>query len=66
MSEIFEEHRGFLTELDKLVERVEACAKEQQYALDAVAALAKELQAHEAKENDLLGDVLYTDLGGGA
>jgi hypothetical protein len=66
LSEIFDEHRAFLTGLEQLTARVQACAKEQQFALDAVRALAKKLHEHEAKENELLGDVLYTDLGGGA
>jgi Hemerythrin HHE cation binding domain len=66
LSEIFDEHRAFLTGLEQLTARVKACAKEQQFALDAVRALAKKLHEHEAKENELLGDVLYTDLGGGA
>ncbi|MBZ0267624.1 hemerythrin domain-containing protein [bacterium] len=66
LSEIFDEHRAFLTGLEQLTARVQTCAKEQQFALEAVQALAKQLRTHEAKENELLGDVLYTDLGGGA
>ena len=66
LAEIFEEHQGFLDRLDAIAGRVESCEKERNALLDAVRALAHELHEHEAKENELLGDVLYTDLGGGA
>lgn len=66
LAEIFEEHQRFLGRVDDIARRVESCLQEQDAILGDVRALAHELHEHEAKENELLGDVLYTDLGGGA
>jgi len=66
LEEIFREHQGFLARLDGIARRVEGVLRERDTLLIDVRALAHELHEHEAKENELLGDVLYTDLGGGA
>ncbi len=60
------EHRRFLAEIDGLAERVRACLAGPVAALLAEArTLAGRVRAHEAREDELLLDTLYTDLGHG-
>lgn len=60
------EHRRFLAELDGLAERARACLAGPVAALLAEAqTLVGRVRAHEAREDELLLDALYTDLGHG-
>ncbi|GJM45184.1 MAG: hypothetical protein DHS20C21_20260 [Gemmatimonadota bacterium] len=64
LEEIFEEHRHFLKRVDSLVDSTCACARHRKEILQEIAAMAHDLHEHEMKENALLGDIMYTDLGG--
>jgi iron-sulfur cluster repair protein YtfE (RIC family) len=63
LDEVMEEHRQFLRQLDDIQESVRRCVEDGDRAHAAAVALAAELHEHEIKENELLIDIAYTDLG---
>ncbi len=63
---LFAEHKEFLISVQRLHEAVENCLAGPVAEVRTAAALLKRrLRKHEAQENELLSDSLYTDLGGG-
>jgi hypothetical protein len=67
LREILEEHSVFLRELERLAESARECLERTiPGILQEVAGLCARLREHEAKENELLLDATYTDIGGGA
>ncbi|NNE44911.1 MAG: hypothetical protein HKN12_11950, partial [Gemmatimonadetes bacterium] len=63
LDEIFAEHRDFLACVDRITERVHSCLKERKAVLEEVHTLTHDLHEHEAKENELLLDMINTDFG---
>jgi hypothetical protein len=64
VDEFGREHRAFLAEIDQLSERARACiAGPVAEILRQAADLTRRLREHEARENDLLIDALYVDIG---
>jgi hemerythrin len=63
LEEVLEEHRHFLRQVDEIRENVRRCVEDGDKAHAAAVALAAELHEHEIKENELLIDIAYTDLG---
>jgi hypothetical protein len=60
------EHQAMLGDLDRLLERAQACLDGPIAEIfQDVADLARRLQRHEARENEVLLDSMYTDLGQG-
>ena len=60
------EHQAFLADIDALATRALAClAGPVAEVLGLACALARRLRNHEAAEDDLLLDTLYSDLGQG-
>jgi len=60
------EHEVLLAELDKLAEGARAClAGPVAEVLRQAREFARRTQEHEARENELLIDALYVDVGGG-
>lgn len=60
------EHRQLLSEIDRLAERARACLEGPvAEILRGAGDLAGRLHAHEARENELLIDAMYTDIGHG-
>jgi hypothetical protein len=65
LDHLFEEHRHLIEDLDALIDRAtRLAAGPLAEVLAAVAGLAGRLRHHEERENSLLGDSLYTELGG--
>lgn len=61
---LFDEHREFLSDLDALTARArELAAGPVEELRTRVAGLASRLRAHEAEENELFGESVYTDVG---
>lgn len=66
VDELQKEHRAFLAEIERLAERARACLAGPVAAVLAQArALAHRVNEHEAREDNLLLDTMYTDLGHG-
>ena len=63
LEEVLQEHRQFLGQVDEIRDRVRRCVEDGDRAHAAAVALAAELHEHEIKENELLIDIAYTDLG---
>jgi hypothetical protein len=64
LQRLFEEHREFLEDLEKLTEKTRQCFEGPVHEiLCEVSGLAHRLQIHESRESALLGDAMYTDLG---
>ena len=58
------EHQAFLGAIDGLAEQVRAClAGPVAHILKEAAELARRMYEHEAREDALLGDALYIDIG---
>jgi hypothetical protein len=63
---LLKEHGALLAEIDRVAERARAClAGPVAAVLDEARALARRVGAHEAREDALLLDTMYTDLGHG-
>jgi hypothetical protein len=63
---LFEEHREYLAELERLASKVQALVEGPVAELRrGVAELCGKLHEHEAAETELLAGALYDDLGGG-
>lgn len=61
---LFDEHREFLSDVDSLTARAhELAAGPVEDLRLGVAGLAARLRAHEARENELFGESVYTDIG---
>lgn len=66
VDELEKEHRVFLAEIDRVAERARACLAGPVAAVLAEArALGRSVREHEAREDNLLLDTLYIDLGHG-
>lgn len=64
---VLDEHPVFLADVDRLLGDVDACVKGPVAKIrKGIESLAEDLHSHEAKENELMGDAFYTDLGGGS
>jgi len=67
LQHLFDEHREFLTRLDRLRDAAAVCqAGPVAKVLDGVAGLAASLRQHELEEEELFGEAFYTDIGGRA
>jgi hemerythrin len=63
---LFDEHVEFLQTMDGLQGKVEELLVGPVAEMRAtIAGLCARIEAHEAKENELLSEALYTDIGGG-
>lgn len=61
---VFEEHRQFLADIDRLSDEAQECWKGPvREVLDGVRTLCDKLHEHEALETELLTESVYTDLG---
>lgn len=61
-----QEHAALLREIDSVAERARACLMGPvAEILKQAKELARRLNAHESRENELLIDALYVDVGGG-
>jgi len=61
---LFEEHREFLRRLDAIAFKARDCIEN--HAMEIyreVDAFARALEGHEARENEILGDAIYSDTG---
>ena len=66
VDELEKEHRAFLAEMDRVAERARACLAGPVAAVLAEArAFAHRMNEHEAREDQVLLDTMYTDLGHG-
>ena len=64
VKELENEHRALFSAIDGLAERAQAClAGPVAEILRQAADLARRMHEHEARENALLGDALYIDIG---
>jgi hypothetical protein len=59
------EHGVFLADLDRVLERVKVCLAAKGEILREAQALTRRLWDHETREDSLLLDSIYTDLGQG-
>ncbi|MCB1035075.1 MAG: hypothetical protein KDD47_14705 [Acidobacteria bacterium] len=66
LQHLYDDHQVFLRDLEGLIGRARKLAEGQVRTLmSGVAKLAERLEAHEAEENELFTDAVYTELGGG-
>lgn len=59
------EHSAFLADLDRVIARVKVCLAAKGEVLREAQALTRRLWDHETREDSLLLDSIYTDLGQG-
>ena len=65
LQELMAEHGDILKVIDSLRERIKKCLAESAGICEDSGSLIEMLQSHEARENEIISDALYTDLGDG-
>jgi hypothetical protein len=63
--ELFEEHRVFLEDVERLLGEARSLSAANTELLQGVRDLAQRLHAHEVQENQIFLEAVYTDLGAG-